>query len=159
MALGAAQAVLDLHFPDASHGLMETSASLNKAFRTGHAGVRKVPVQRLDAVLTADVLWASAQTVAPVLLKIDVETHESAVLQGASSWWSTLRPAVVCEVLPGCDTQFFEKFANERDYVHFELSGDGVMATERVSPSETQRDHLFLPTSDVGRWLAPLEIK
>jgi FkbM family methyltransferase len=166
MALGAAQAVLDLHFPDASHGLMETSASLNKAFRTRHAGSRQVPVQRLDAVLPPDVLWRDVSPNAPVLVKIDVETHEPAVLQGAAGWWTTVRPALVCEVLPGCDTQFFENFAQAHDYVHYALGSDGVgfggvgglIATERVMPSDTHRDHLFLPRSDAARWLAPLDM-
>lgn len=161
-ALGEAQAVLDLHFPDASHGLIETSASLNKAFRTHHAGARQVPVQRLDAVLTDDVLWRGASSDAPVLVKIDVETHEPAVLQGASGWWQTVRPALVCEVLPGADATFFEAFARAHDYVHYVLGMDGVMggvvATERVTPSDTHRDHLFLPRSDAARWLAPLDM-
>lgn len=167
MALGEAQAVLDLHFPDASHGLMETSASLNRAFKTEHAGVRKVPVKRLDAVLSDNVLWRGATRDTPVLVKIDVETHEPAVLQGASGWWQTVRPALVCEVLPGCDTQFFENFAQAHDYVHYALGSDGgvdelvshVVATERVTPSDTHRDHLFLPRSDAARWLAPLDMK
>lgn len=163
MALGEAQAVLDLHFPDASHGLMETSASLNKAFKTAHAGVRKVPVKRLDAVLSDDVLWRGATRDTPVLVKIDVETHEPAVLQGASGWWQTVRPALVCEVLPGCDTEFFENFAQAHGYVHYALGTDGVvdglMAAERVTPSNTHRDHLFLPSSDAARWLAALDMK
>lgn len=159
MALGDAQAVLDLHFPDASHGLMETSASLNKAFRTRHAGARQVPVQRLDAVLTPDVLWRGVAPHAPVLVKIDVETHEPAVLQGASAWWQTVRPALVCEVLPGCDVAFFEAFAQAHGYVHYALGASGVVATERVTPSDTHRDHLFLPRSDAVRWLAALDVK
>lgn len=163
MALGEAQAVLDLHFPDASHGLMETSASLSKAFRSRHAGVRQVPVQRLDAVLSDDVLWRDAPRDTPVLVKIDVETHEPAVLQGASGWWQTVRPALVCEVLPGCDTEFFENFAQAHGYVHYALGTDGVvdglMAAERVTPSNTHRDHLFLPSSDAARWLAALDMK
>jgi hypothetical protein len=122
-------------------------------------------VQRLDAVLPPDVLWRGVSPNAPVLVKIDVETHEPAVLQGAAGWWTTVRPALVCEVLPGCDTQFFEKFAQAHDYVHYALGSDrvgfggvgGLIATERVTPSDIHRDHLFLPRSDAARWLAPLD--
>ena len=163
MALGDAQAMLDLHFPDASHGLVETSASLNKAFRMQHAGVRKVLVQRLDTVLTPNVLWRDVEANTPVLVKIDVESHEPAVLQGASGWWQTVRPALVCEVLLGGDTVFLENFANANDYVHYALGRDGVvdglMATERVTPSVTHRDHLFLPRTDAARWLAALDMQ
>ena len=56
-------------------------------------------------MLTEDVLWAGTKAGAPVRVKIDVETHEPAVLQGASGWWTSVRPALVCELLPGSDTQ------------------------------------------------------
>jgi len=156
IALGETQATLDLYFPDASHGLVETSASLNKAFRKRHAGVRQVTVQRLDEVLTDDVLSRGSALDAPVLVKIDVETHEPAVLNGATAWWQRIRPALVCEVLPGCDVGFFESFAAAYDYVHYALGPDGVQANNCVIAHENFRDHLFLPRSDLQRWLTPL---
>jgi FkbM family methyltransferase len=158
MALGEAQGLVDLYFPDAAHGLIETSASLNKAFRSNHAGVRQVKMQRLDTVLTEDMLWHGRAHGAPVLVKVDVETSEPAVLQGASGWWRTVRPALVCEILPGSNTRFFENFAQEHNYVHYALNEGGMLSTERVTASDIHRDHLFLPSSAAACWLGPLDM-
>jgi FkbM family methyltransferase len=153
LALGAAADTLALHFPDASHGLLETSASLNPAFRAQHAGVRQVPVRRLGDVLAAQPLQGKA-----VLVKLDVETHESAVLRGAAAWIDALKPALVCEILPQVDTGFFERFAAEHDYQHYDMGAAGLVGSDSIVVSPTQRDHLFLYRPDAHRWLAPLDM-
>ena len=159
LALGQASAVMDLHFPQASHGWVETSASLNQSFRARHAGVRQVQVRRLDEVLSPTRLRAHAAPDAPVLVKIDVESHEPAVLQGASRWWDRVRPALVCEILPGADVGFFEDFARAHDYVHCALQSGGVVQEVPVKASDEQRDHLFLPRKEASRWLDVLKNK
>jgi hypothetical protein len=55
-----------------------------------------VQVDRLD-----DALPPSAVAAGPVLVKIDVESHEPEVLAGAHRWIKTRRPAVVWWALSG----------------------------------------------------------
>ncbi len=163
IALGEEQLVPHVHFPHTSQGLTGLSDSLDKAFRGCQMGGPQCSVQRLDAVLTPDVLWRGVQVKAPLLVKVDVLTQEPAVLKAASLWWQTVRPALVCKLLPGCAPLFLENFVQAHDYVHYPLCSGGsvvaMTATARVKPSDTLNVHLFLPRSDTARWLAPLDMK
>lgn len=153
MALGESDGEAVLYFPLADHGLVETSASLNATFRAHHAEQRAVQVARLDSVLR-DRLFEDV----PLLIKIDVESREPDVLRGATALIAKARPAVVCEMLPGCDTAFFAAFCRDQGYVHFALDR-GVPVASPVATdlvSLTSRDHLFLPEEGQARWLEPL---
>lgn len=151
MAVGEADGEATLYFPLADHGLVETSASLNADFRAQHAEQREVRVARLDAVLL-DVLPADL----PLLIKIDVESREPEVLRGAANIVKRHRPAVVCELLPGCDEAFYAEFCREQGYVHYALDSGMPVLAPLGELSETHRDHLFLPEEGAARWLLPV---
>lgn len=148
-ALGAEEGESDLYFPRASHDLVETSASLNPAFRGDHEEVRLVPVARLDGVPGPGLPKGT-----PVLLKLDVESHEPAVLAGAVALLRTARPAVVCEMLPGVDLDFYRRFFREHGYGHYALTSGKPVAAQEMVLSMVHRDHLFLPREAAALWLA-----
>ena len=151
IALGRQRAEAKLYFPLADHGLVETSASLNPAFRPQHADQRSVPVDRLD-----DALTPSAVAEGPLLVKIDVESHEPEVLAGAHRWIKTRRPALVCEILPGSDPAFYRDWMREQGYSHFALDTGLPVASRDIALGYAHRDHLFLPSDQAGLWLTPL---
>lgn len=73
----------------------ESSNSLNSAHRR-HSGSVRVPVTTVDA-------FTAERDAAPYLVKIDVETFEAAVLEGALRTVDRHRPWIVCELLPSAD--------------------------------------------------------
>ncbi|MDB1089470.1 FkbM family methyltransferase [Streptomyces sp. ACA25] len=73
----------------------ESSNSLNPAHRDYRESVR-VPVTTLD-------LFTAEHGLTPHLVKIDVETYEAQVLDGALRTIREARPWIVCELLPKAD--------------------------------------------------------
>lgn len=101
----------NIYFPSDSHGLIETSASLNPNFKP-MVGSRVVPTQTLDEV-------AEDETVG--LVKVDVEGYEHVVLKGAVGTIRRDRPVMVVEVLPQGDVAALNSMKAEFDYVGFAL--------------------------------------
>lgn len=149
-AVGQARDSKTLYFPLADHGLAETSASLNAGFRAEHSETREITVTTLDARF-ADADLAGA----PVILKIDVETMEPEVLKGAAGFLARHRPAILVEILPGADADFFTKFAARHSYEHVDLYAD-LRRTDEIEPSLERPDHLFLPSGQSGQLLGIL---
>ena len=150
-ALGREEGEATLYFPRADHGLVETSASLNAEFRQEHAGQCQVRVATLDSVMPE---YLSGQV--PLLIKIDVESHEPEVLRGATSIMKNARPALVCELLPGYNEGSFTTLCREYGYTYFSLESGMPVEAALNAVSETGRDHLFLPDERKIFWLAPL---
>lgn len=117
----------------------DTSNSLNPAFRKGAETVR-VPLVRLDDVV------ASGPT--PDVIKIDVETHEAAVLRGARRTLETHRPALVVEVLSGRRGQDFATEISES------LDGLGYSMYELLQlPSFRPEAELHSSLGETRDWL------
>ena len=70
VALSDSAGQAELYLPDPSHGLLQTSASLEAEFIKEHAGSHQVEMRTLDS-------YSFDQPVSVV--KIDVEGHEHAV--------------------------------------------------------------------------------
>lgn len=138
-----------LYLPEAGHGLIETSASLNKDFRASHSAEFQVQVTTLDAFGAAHSGDLQGQQ---VVMKIDVETLEPEVIRGGLVFIQTHRPVIAVEILPGSDVSFFDRFCAEMQYQHmwlrpghpFELSSGGIEA------SLQHRDHLLIPQEKAG---------
>lgn len=156
VALDEREGTAALYLPLAGHGLVETSASLERGFRASHSEVREIAVGRLDRLLSPGP-WRGR----PVVMKLDVETHEPAVLRGATEWLAAVRPAIVCEVLPEVDRAALTAPLAAAGYRHFALVADGapdrprLVETPGVVPDHRHRDHVFLP-ADAAPWLAAL---
>ena len=149
-----------LYVPEQGHGLVETSASLDPAFKDGrHDGTVEVDVVTLD-----DVSAAYGQE--PVaFVKIDVEGMEHAVLDGAAGILRRDRPWLVVEVLPSGDIAALEAHRSELGYVDVQLHPGAAVATNEVSFAATSWNHLWVHRTEwehaqhllhgVGLWPAP----
>ncbi|MEP1125028.1 MAG: FkbM family methyltransferase [Ilumatobacter sp.] len=123
--------------------LADTSNSLDASFRNGSETVR-VPLVRLDDF--------TATSSGPQVIKIDVETHEAAVLRGARQTIGTYRPALVVEVLSSRrGRDFASEISSALDglgYSMYELLEQPTFRAEtalRASVGGT-RDWLLTPT-------------
>jgi FkbM family methyltransferase len=76
---------------------------------------------------------------APKVLKIDAETHETRVLQGARRLLETVRPVIWCEVSPENSQAVFD-ILDPLDYVLY-----AAAATERVPLDRASWDTLAVP--------------
>ena len=144
-ALGNREGVAQLYLPDDRHGLIETSASLNESFREVHAASMTVTLSTLDKTFLHHPQWSASPE---VLIKIDVESAEPEVLAGAEGLITRHRPAVVCEILPGADIDFFHRFMRQFDYLHLDCDNglQFAYAGDEFNLSLSFRDHLFLPS-------------
>jgi FkbM family methyltransferase len=158
VALGEQVGQQVLHFPLADHGLLETSASLNPNFRAQHSQQRTVPVHTLDKVL-ADHMHLAGEV--PLLIKMDVESLELAVLAGGEQVLKQWRPAVVAEILPGANVDAWQQFMQRWGYVHYALQPDAPYVSAQpatIKADMAVRDHLFLPKADVHQWFGTEKI-
>jgi FkbM family methyltransferase len=113
-----------LYVPDDSHGLLETSASLEPDFQSA---VQTVTVRRArldDIALDGRI----------AVMKIDVEGHEAAVLRGAIRRLEEDRPIVFAEMLPGAEPHFpfMTGLFAQLDYLMFRLRPDCAIRAEVI---------------------------
>lgn len=140
-----------LFIPHADHGLVETSASLDPAFKDGdHGEVVVVPVTTLDQ------FNAEHAHEAVSLVKVDVEGMEHAVLSGAAALIDRHRPWLVVEVLPTSDIASLEDHRTRLDYVDVELHADGARIADVVAFAPTAWNHLWVPSNDLDALTALL---
>ncbi len=135
-ALSDKEGHADLHISPVS----DSSNSLNADFRNGVETVR-VPVMRLDE-------FVRQMNVSPDVIKIDVETHEAAVLRGARATLVRCRPDLVVEVLRG---RRGRDFASE---VNAAVAGLGYSMYElAATPSFVEEPKLFASAGENRDWL------
>jgi FkbM family methyltransferase len=126
-----------LFVPDPSHGLIETSSSLNEQFQP-HASTLEVDVAPLDTLLLP------GQKVGVV--KIDAEGHEAAVLRGAMGLIARDRPVLFVEVLPAAEMIFMTRLLAEMEYVDIPLPSDGQLSIQpEVHFVANGWNHAFVP--------------
>lgn len=149
LGVGEATGSFTLYLPDAGHGLIETSASLNKDFRSKHSAEFNVEVTTLDLFGQSHAAELQGHQ---VLMKIDVETLEPQVIKGGMQFIATHRPVIAIEILPGSDIAFFESFCTEQNYQHMWLRpGQGFeLSSGSIEASLQHRDHLLIPGEKAG---------
>jgi FkbM family methyltransferase len=106
-----------LHIPDPSHGLIETSASLEADFKrhTPSGSSLEIDVATLDSI----------EIRSPVsVIKADIEGHEHAFLEGAVETITRERPFVFIEVLDKAQRHRIRHLAREMSYIDFRLRPD-----------------------------------
>jgi FkbM family methyltransferase len=151
LGVGEREGSFTLYMPDARHGLVETSASLNKDFRSHHSDAFEVRVTTLDRFAKEQVRQLEGQ---PLFMKIDVKTLEPQVLRGGARMIAQYRPIIAIEILPGNDTAFFEDFCLSHDYAHMWLRPDQdfAVAPGPIEASLQHRDHLLVPKEKLGKY-------
>lgn len=131
-----------IYMPDQGHGLIETSASLNRDFRSAHSAEFSVNSQTLDTYLEENTTLSDSELV----IKIDVESLEPQVLMGAQKTISTKRPLIFLEILPNTNEKFFYEWAYKNNYAHASIQPPNqVIPTTTIEGSLNFRDHIFYP--------------
>jgi FkbM family methyltransferase len=150
-AIGARNRTTKLYMPLQDHGLVETSASLRADFKPPHSAALEVLERTLDRVLARPSLAFRRLGI----IKIDVEGHECAVLEGAH-WAITLhRPVIFIEVLPGANLPALNAFLARYKYADIVLHAFAPPAVhDRVDFVAESWNHAFVPRERVGAFLA-----
>ncbi len=155
LALSRQSGTATLYVPTQEHGLMETSSSLEAAFKQVHGETRVIETVTLDAFLATHP--AARERV--VLIKVDVEGHDAAVLSGARATIARWRPLLFVEVLPQAEHATLTGLLAEEDYVDIPIRPDLPLRQETevrfhpdawnhaLVPAEAAAAFLRLPTA------------
>jgi FkbM family methyltransferase len=139
VAVGSAAGTAPLYIPLQDHGLVETSSTLSADFKDEYSEVIQVPV------VTIDSFDAQRHPGRATVLKIDVESLEAEVLQGAVGVMRRDRPVVFCEVLPKGDAPAIDRLRDELGYVDIQLHTTLAEVGGRVSFDNRSWNHLLAP--------------
>jgi FkbM family methyltransferase len=145
-ALSGREGTAQLYVPWDNHGVVETSSSLEAAFKERHQAVIDVPVTTIDR--------AVAGGSGPTLIKIDVEGHELAVLTGAEATLAAHRPMVLIELLANTDWAGLNAVAAKHGYGGVSLPRRAV-ASPRPSHSTPTPGIRCSVRSNCGRCSRP----
>ena len=127
-ALGAASGEVELFFPPDQTWLGTTDPRIvERLRRESQLASRRVEVKRLDD-------YAAALAGKSVLLKIDAEGHELAILRGGAALLAQTRPTIVFESLPGSDREALSGLLTGAGYRVDVLSG--TAPPREIAPSE-----------------------
>ena len=142
VALSDSSGILDLYMPDQGHGLIETSASLEKHFQQAASSIQ-VPVKRLDEV---------GLDVPVAVIKVDIEGHEYAFLRGALEIVRRDRPFIFVEVLQAAKRNLMGQFLRDTSYVDFRLRPDMAINDGEVLFDNAAWNHAFVPKERLTRF-------
>ena len=144
-AVGSEEGSATLYVPPpAPNDPVETSASLSPTFKESVAQEVVVPVTTLDAH------W-SASGRAPVnVVKVDVESREADVLDGAREMLAGARPLVFFELLPAGEPERITALARELDYVDGYLSPTEIVLGGVIEHHPDAWNHVLVPVERVG---------
>jgi FkbM family methyltransferase len=123
------------------YGLLTTSSTLDAPFAHQHGKVleHKMQTTTLDQ-------WAETLELSEIsFIKIDVEGHEQAVLQGAVDTVQRSRPTIGIELLSAANFGFFEKFLAEHDYVDCSTTAKTLSVGPQVRFVSEGWNHVFAP--------------
>jgi FkbM family methyltransferase len=124
-------------------GLLTTSSSLEASHARMIGGKclrREVSTVRLDD-------WAEGNLGTPriKLMKVDVESHEPAVLAGGVRTIAAHRPMIVLEVLSGSDHGALNRFRDELRYVDFAMTPAAMRESLGFCHHPGGDNHLLCP--------------
>ena len=121
---------------------LASSVSIGSEFS---AGVR-VPIDTLDNVVE--------DIDGPIVMKIDVEGFETAVIRGGSKLFATKKPDVICEILPSSTRhEELDGMLRKLGYQYFQIKERGLMRCESITPSKDGRDWLLTVRSELPQSL------
>ena len=139
LALSDKDGSAPLFLPDASHGLLETSCSLESDFKPRQS-VEPLSIQtkRMDAIDLPSRIS---------LIKVDIEGHEAKFLRGAKATLKTHRPIVAAEMLPFAEPEFasIDDIFKELRYECFRLRADMVIRTRNIFHDPKAWNYAFVP--------------
>ncbi len=138
IALDDSSTTKQLFIPTQEHGSIETSASLSKSFKADHSSSITINTQTLDQ-------FALDEGINQIdLIKIDVESMEINVLDGASKTIETNRPIIILEILTEKDKPLFLTFLNTNNYVSYSI-GKHVFENQELTINPETPNFIFCP--------------
>jgi len=151
IALGSEGKEMEMYVPVDNSALEETSAATlrKNSWQSRKLDSRriKVRVERLDTFLK------SHDAHLPMVMKIDVEDYESEVLRGAQETITTLKPVVICEILPRAhgNVETYD-FLEHYGYSVFGICRNGLFRMLRADLGRSRdfTDFLLLPKSTLS---------
>ncbi len=133
-------------------GFLSTSSSIEESHaRSVGRGVferEEVMSQTLDA-------WAAEHLAGRKIsfIKMDVERHEHAVLEGGWNIVREQRPIIVFEVLPDAQAESIERLIAEERYLHFAIAPDRFRFLPHVHYVHGAENHLLCPAERADKFL------
>jgi len=144
VAVGKESGEARLYVPTKDFGdVLETAASLSPSFRERHSDVLTVRVVALD-----DHVRDNAITRVDVL-KIDVESQEHLVLQGASLLIAQLRPIIFLEVLDRGDSKALDEIRAKHGLVPFCMGHESLVRYGSVCARPEGRNQVLCPPDKI----------
>ena len=149
VALSDHNGTAKLYLPAEDHDFGESSANtLVSDSWQAHQKHNEIQVEvaRLDSFLGDRALTR------PVIVKIDVEDHEAAVLRGASNVIGAYRPIIVCEILPRTHgNRTTVDVLDSLGYLSYAIVSDGCFrfARDDFSRERFFTDFLLLPKEKI----------
>lgn len=129
----------EFYLPAADHGLVETSASLNKGFREKHSETLEVTVTTVDE-------YADKHQLGSVdVIKVDVESMEHIVLEGAKETFRRFRPVIFIEVLQDADCDSLNRIVDYAEYVSLHMQPGEFTIQDAVRPGGANSNQMLWP--------------
>ncbi len=128
-----------LYLPAPCGTIVETSASLDPAFKEEIATAVEVETRTLDD------LWLAIGRPQIGIVKVDTEGTEHLVLRGAARVLAASQPIVVCEVLPRAALGELTERLAASGYLDVRLRTDGLVVGTRVGYDPDAWNHAFVP--------------
>ncbi len=149
IALSDSKGSAKLYLPDQQHGLLETSCSLEAEFKPLNQMIQ-VERDRLDNIELPGPIGS---------IKVDIEGHELAFLQGASKTIAKDRPFVFVEVLPSKREKLdgLTTFVQQMGYMDFCLRKEVAIYSDSVAHDPLAWNHAFIPRDRLSLFLQACE--
>lgn len=147
MALGNNKGVIDFYVPKYSERISQVS-SVNKHFSEAHRqnGVSLFERIEVDQELLDNLIIKDIKRID--LLKIDVESHEWAVLQGAINSIKSFRPHIICEIFYSNQMlNLLKVFVEEMNYHIYLITTDGIIKVQSLIETTSFRNYYLSPVS------------
>lgn len=132
-----------LYLPDPSHGLLESSASLEADFQP-HLKSIEVERHTLDELSIAEPIS---------VMKVDIEGHEPAFLRGAASTIAKNRPIIFCEILRNADFDALARFSKEHNLKTYRLRPQFIVPTSTISFDILAWNWALVPEEKASRFV------
>jgi FkbM family methyltransferase len=118
-------------------GRVPTSSSTAKGFTEANE-VISVPALTIDSFVTMNHISKVD------LMKIDTETTEHKVLEGARNVLERDEPIIICEVLKGKTEKYLHSLLDNTDYKYFLISKEGLVEKEQIEGDATYKNMNYL---------------
>ncbi|MBN9669866.1 FkbM family methyltransferase [Roseibium aggregatum] len=130
-----------LYYPVDTHNLLETSQTLVK----NHKGRKEYEKTDFVEITTIDDFVQKRSLTRVDLIKIDVEGHEEAVLEGGVATLQKLRPIIFFEVLPDIEMRKLQDMFQKFSYLTFQMGPKSITQVKKIVHTSENRNQVAVP--------------